>query len=178
MPTPWHGTADWEVGQLVTAADMNAQVRDNIGHLFERPLSLIVSNRGSDFVTTSTSFVNIHSSEMGITLDMEGTRARVSFIGLFRMQTSSPGNGRVYLDIAVDGIRQAGDDGLALAMATTDGYATICLNWIITGLTPGTHLFTMQWKVTATSGSPTGTLFAGAGTATYDLHPQFCVEEF
>lgn len=178
MTAPWHGTADWEVGQLVTAADMNAQVRDNLGHLFERPLSVIVSDRVSDFVTTSTSFVNIHSSDLAVTLDMEGTRAQVSFMGVLRIQTSSPGQGRMYLDIAVDGVRQAGDDGIAFLIATSDGFATSCFHWIVTGLTPGLHTFTLQWKVTASSGGPTGTLFAGAGTSTLDFHPQFAVQEF
>ena len=178
MTSPWHGTADWDVGQLVTAADLNAQVRDNVGYLFERPLTVITSDRGSDFVTTSTSFVNVHIDDMALTLTLAGTRARVTFQGNFRIQTSSPGTGRVYLDIAVDGIRQAGDDGLVVAQVISDDYVPLGFSWVVTGLIPGTHTFTLQWRATASVGSPTATLFAGAATSAYDMHPQFSVEEF
>jgi len=178
MTSPWHGTADWEVGQLVTAADLNAQVRDNVGYLFERPLGLVTSNRSSDFVTTSTSFVNVHADDMAVTLDLEGTRVRVTFQGNFRIQTSSPGTGRLYLDVAVDGIRQAGDDGICVVHVTTDSYEPLGFSWVITDLAPGTHTFTLQWRTTASVGSPTTNLFAGAGTSGHDLHPQFSVEEF
>lgn len=177
MTSPWHGTANWDVGQLVTAADMNAQVRDNIGYLFERPAGVVTSNRESDYVTTSTAFVDVHASEMAVTLDLEGTRVQVQFQGNFHIETSSPGTNRTYLDVAVDGVRQAGDDGICLVVG--GGYMSVTgFRWVITGLTPGTHTFSLQWKTIASVGTPTATLFAGAGTSLQDLHPQFSVEEF
>ena len=178
MTSPWHGAADWDVGQLVTAADLNAQVRDNVGYLFERPLTVITSNRGSDFISTSTSFVNVHVDELALTLTLAGTRARVTFQGNFRIQTSSPGAGRLYLDIAVDGIRQAGDDGLLVTHITSDDFVPLAFSWVLAGLTPGTHTITLQWKAYASVGTPTVTLYAGAGTGGFDVHPQFSVEEF
>lgn len=178
MTSPWHGTADWDVGQLVTAADMNAQVRDNVGYLFERPTAVVTSDEASDFVTTSTAFVNVDTSLMALTLDMEATRARVTFQGFFHIFTSSPGTGRLYLDVAVDGARQAGDDGITLLDVTTDDRQPLGFSWVVTGLTPGSHTFALQWRTTASVGTPTATLYAGAGTSGFDLHPQFSVEEF
>lgn len=176
MTSPWHGSANWDVGQLVTAADMNAQVRDNVGYLFERPLAFVTINRSSDFVTTSTSFVNVHSDEMAVTLTLAGTRARVHFYGNFTLQTSSPGTCYLSLDVSVDGIRQAGDDGIC---GGQNGQMQIGFSYVITGLTPGTHTFRLMWKaVPQGEYTATATLYAGAGTSNHDFHPQFSVEEF
>lgn len=178
MTSPWHGAADWDVGQLVTAADMNAQVRDNIGYLFERPTAVITSDEAGNFITTSTAWVNVDATDMALALDLEGTRARVTFQGMFRVQTSSPGTGRLYLDITVDGVRQAGDDGITMLHVTSDDYQPLGFSWVVTGLTPGAHTFALQWRAMASVGTPTATLFAGAGTTGFDVHPQLSVEEF
>lgn len=175
MTSPWHGVADWEVGQLVTAADLNAQVRDNLGYLFERPLALVTVNRASDYVTTSTAFVNVHTDEMALTLTLAGTRARVTFQGNFFTQTSSPGTCYLSLDVSVDGLRQAGDDGIC---GGQDSQMLLGFSYVITGLTPGTHTFRLMWRAIASVGSPTAMLYAGAGTLNHDFHPQFSVEEF
>ena len=178
MTATWHTPKTWELNELVTENMLNEQVRDNVSYLFERPLTVVTSDRGSNFVSTSTSFVNVHAGDMALTPTLVGTRARVTFQGNFRIQTSSPGAGRLYLDIAVDGIRQAGDDGLLVTHITSDDFVPLAFSWVLTGLTPGTHTVTLQWKAYASVGTPTVTLYAGAGTGGFDVHPQFSVEEF
>ena len=173
----WHTPKTWQLNELVTEATLNEQVRDNEGYLFERPLSYINLDQSANIVTTSTTFVNVHA-DIARTITLAGTRARVTFQGFFRIEGSGAGSQRLWLDIAVDGVRQAGDDGLCMGQVTNNGYLPLAFSWVVTGLTPGTHTFTLQWKTYASVGTPTGTLYAGAGTSAFDLHPQFSVEEF
>jgi hypothetical protein len=80
--------------------------------------------------------------------------------------------GRVNLDLDVDGVRHAGDDGLTRIDTIT---APVSFVRLIRGLTPGSHTFRLQWRV---SSGANATLYAGAGTSPQlDLHPQFWVRE-
>lgn len=174
----WHGAADWEVGQLVTAADMNAQVRDNVGYLFARPLAAFVADEATDYTTSSTVFVDIDAADFALALEIKGTRVKAHFHGNVFLDATLAGTQRAFFDIAVDGVRVAGDDGIAYLKATNSDDRLMSFTRVIAGLTPGLHTFKLQWKAYASAGTPTLTLYAGAGTAQADVHPQFWVEEF
>jgi len=172
----WHGTPDWEPGQLVTAADLNAQIRDNVGYLFARPIAAVTADENSDFTTTATDFVDIDAG-FSVLLALEGSRARVHFHGVLFLQGSSAGTQRAFFDVAVDGVRQAGDDGICFVETVNNGVRHVSFTRLITGLTPGTHTFRPQWKCYASAGTPSVTMYAGAGTPQANVHPQFIVEE-
>lgn len=77
-----------------------------------------------------------------------------------------------YIDIheSVAGTRLGGDDGLLqIVYGTALNVVPVTLCYRATGLTAASHAFKMQYKVT----SGTATLYAGAATATHDVHPSF-----
>lgn len=176
MPT-WHGTPDWEPGQLVTAADLNAQIRDNVGYLFARPLGVYTADEAANYVTTATAFVDVDAADFTVMLTIGSGRARVHFHGSLHLNGSSPGSQRAFFDVLVDGARHGRDDGICFIETVNNGHQFVSFTRVIAGLTPGPHTFKLQWRGYATVGTPTLTLYAGAATPLADVHPQFSVEE-
>jgi hypothetical protein len=64
---------------------------------------------------------------------------------------------------------------VGVAFATSGGGIPLQFTRLVTGLAAGVHTFNLQWAVE--DAVNTITLYAGAGTASYDLHPQFWVRE-
>jgi hypothetical protein len=165
MTATWHTPATWTVGQLVTATNLNEQLRDNLEFLKTPPTSLYNLNQGSDYTTTSTSFVDVDATNLSLTINTAGGDVLIVFLGF------GAGSARLYFDIAIDGVRMAGDDGFFSAVQNSNGPLTLVA--LKQGLSAGSHTFKLQWKVN----SGTGTLYAGAGTSGFDVHPQFFVRE-
>jgi hypothetical protein len=163
----WTAARTWVTGELVTASIMNSAVRDNLDALKAPPSDDYTADEGSDYTETSTSFVDIDATNLDFTLVTGGGDVLVHFHGTFDHSAA----GRVYLDVDVDGSRTAGDDGIVTAVASDP--IVVTFTRLISGLSAGSHTFTLQWKTNA----GTITLYAGAGTASYDLHPQFWARE-
>lgn len=161
----WTTPRTWSTGELVTASLLNTHLRDNLDALKNPPSDSYLANESANYTTTSTSFVDVDATNLVFTLDTGGGDVQVAFNGVVG------GNGTVYFDVEVDGVRFAGDDGIT---RTING-STHALSFIILveGLAAGSHTFKLQWKVSAS----TGTLYAGAGTANFDVHPQFWARE-
>jgi hypothetical protein len=150
-------------GNLVTATIWNQDVVANVIALKSPPEDSYTLNEASDYTTTSTSFVDIDSTNLKLIVVTTGGDVEVGFHGSFGGSTLL----RVSLDIDIDGTRHAGDDGIICLGADNSvrrGHV---------GLSAGSHTFKLQWKVN----TGTGTLYAGAGTAALDVHPQLWVVE-
>jgi hypothetical protein len=180
--------ASVSTGDLLTATDWN-QAGDNFDHLaalkaggsalsakssaaelLATPRATYTLNESSNYTTTSTSFVDIDATKLALTLITNGGDVEVNFYGSFSIDGTQP----FYLDVAVDGVRTAGDDGLLKHSITTSGAtANTAFRRLISSLAAGSHTFKLQWK---TAGN-TLTLYAGAGTSQSDVHPQFWVKE-
>lgn len=126
-------------------------------------------NETSDYTETSTTFVDVDATNLALTITTNGGDVLVGFHGSF-----NNGSGDVFLDVAVDGTRDGGDDGY-IRVRTASGVTQNAASFTrtITGLSAASHTFKLQWKVTG----GTETLYAGAGTTNVDLHPQFWVRE-
>lgn len=164
MTKNWTAPRDWADGELIDDGIMNTYVRDNLEALKEPPSSHYDVDEVGDYSTTQTTFVDVDSSNLSLTITTFGGPVRVWFDG-----TILNAGGITYLDVDVDGSRQWGDDGLAEIPA---GTAHVSFFRRITGLSAGVHTFTLQWKVSA----GTATLYSGP-TASHQTHPQFGVEE-
>lgn len=165
MTATWRQPVTWSVGQLVTATNLNEQLRDNLEFLKTPPTALYTVNQASDYTTTSTSFVDVDATNLSLTIATAGGDVLIVFMGY------GGGTARLYLDVAIDSVRMAGDDGFLAAVSGVN--TPITLVALKQGLTAGSHTFKLQWKVN----SGTGTLYAGAGTAGLDTHPLFFVRE-
>jgi hypothetical protein len=169
MTATWRTPVTWTVGQLVTATNLNEQLRDNLEFLKTPPTALHHVNQASDYTTTSTSFVDVDATNLSLTIVTAGGDVMIGFTGT----VDNNGAGKTYLDVAVDSVRMGGDDGLQAADNNAITAEPMILCVLKQGLAPGSHTFKLQWKVQ----SGTSTLYAGAGTTNLDLHPQFWVRE-
>lgn len=157
----------WNTGDPLTAADMNTYVRDNVADLKKPAGGYYMLNEGSDYTTSSSSFVDVDSTDLNISADFSGQADIV-----VRFSATVTGGTRVYFDIALDGVRQGGDDGI-VAFETSANGRGVNFFWRIPAPSAGTHAVKLQWKAAAAS----ATMYAGAGTANYDVHGIFDVSE-
>ena len=169
----WTTPKDWTTDELVTASDLNTHLRDNLNALKSPPSAHFEANESSDYATTSGSFADVDATagKMSLTITTNGGDVLVHFHG--SVEHSAGGVG-IHFDVAVDGTRTAGDDGIVRvrAQTSTDTMA-VSFTRLIAGLIAGSHTFKLQWKVAG----GTATLFAGAGTSAKDVHPQFWARE-
>ena len=136
--------------------------------------SVVELNLGADITMTgNVVFVDVDAA-LSITID-HGETVRLGFQGNMSIDQAT----RFWqMNFARDGTPVAADDGIA-AFRNQDnaGAGRVQFNrfeWIETGLTPGSTTFTVRWKLE--NAGDTVTLYAGAGTAELDTHPQFTVE--
>lgn len=138
-------------GDLVTEEDM-AALRGNLHYLLDPNKARLIHNSGSGYTTTSTSFVDIDSANLSITLQTHGGPVLVTFAANAYASNASY---RARFDLSVDGTRytgmplgllQASNLGNDVTAATPVAFAVL-----VTGLAAGTHTFRPQWCVTSGS---------------------------
>ncbi len=138
-------------GDLVTEEDM-AALRGNLHYLLDPNKARLIHNNGASYTTTSTTFVDIDSANLSITLQTHGGPVLVTFAANAYASNASY---RVRFDLSVDGTRytgmplgllQACNLGNDVAAATPIAFAVL-----VTGLEAGSHTFRPQWCVTSGS---------------------------
>jgi hypothetical protein len=162
----WITPKTWSTGEALTASDLNTHLRDNLNALKAPPTAHYELNESADYTTTSTTFVNVDGTKLSLSLTTTGGDVLVCFAGFIQ----STGSHAVYLDLLLDAARVGGNDGI---VGIYNGFVTLPLVYLLTGVSAGAHTIKLQWKV---SGG-TGTLYAGAGTLNFDMHPQFWARE-
>ncbi len=164
----WTTPKTWQVDELVTAADMNTHIRDNLNALKSPPNAVYTPDETGDYTTQSGSFEAVDATNLALTLTTNGGDLLVHLHATVKNSASA----RIYFDVTVDGTRVAGDDGI-IATALSDSPEVVSFTRLVSGLSAGEHTVTLVWKVSA----GTATLYAGAGTSGLDLHPQFWARE-
>lgn len=176
----WHTPITWQVDQLVTEADFNAQIRDNLEYLKGRIDSpetrSFHMNQTSDYATTSTEFVDIDPVNLAFTLNTNGGDVLFSFFGVVAVSGTVDIN--VCFDLLIDGARIGGDAGIAYVSCKGGSGASlsngfIALTFLVRGLVAGTHNLRLQWRVTGQS----ATLRAGASGPSSNVRSQCWVRE-
>jgi len=163
----WITPKTWNTGDLLTATDLNEQIKTNMNDLKAPPGGYYRMDDSADWTTTSTSFVDVDATDLSTTFDCSGAGdLYVFFIG------TVSGGTRIYFDVALDGTRQGLDDGI-FGMETSANGRPASFFYKIPTPSAGSHTVKLQWKIA----SGTGTLYAGAGTASYDVHGMFEVRE-
>lgn len=167
---PWNTPeTGWIDGAIVGTSDMNA-IGEDLNYLKAMPFDNYLLQEGADYSTSSTSFTDIDSSDLALSVTTTGGDLEISFYGSFNINTSA----FVYLDVDVDGTRVGLDDGLVIENLSS-GVAGRTVGFIVrkSGLSAAAHTIKLQWKVSAN----TATLYAGAGTSAKDVHGMFCAKE-
>jgi hypothetical protein len=138
---------------------------------------VIKRDNNADYTTTSTSFVAIDSTNLAITMSINGSVVWLSFTGVLTHAGNTTYGPMPSLDFEIDGTRflSGGADGFG---AINNGgnivnRSIVTINAVVTGLATGSHTFKVLWK---TLGN-TATLYAGSGTAGVDSLPVFAAVE-
>lgn len=163
----WHAPITWHIDQLVTETDLNEQLRDNMTYLKERvdapAFGLYHIQETVDYTVLNYAFVDVDPVKLALTLNTQGGDVLVGFFGTVYAPNTADAN--VYFDVAVNGIRRGGSEGIIL-VSMKNGSGLPLLNspvaftlWV-TGLPVGTYTFKLQWK---TNGQTVGLRSGGGG---------------
>lgn len=139
----WVNPITWTVSQLVTAANLNEQVRDNMNYLFARNSGR--AELTGDFTTTSTSFTDL--TGLTVTFTTYGGQVLVGFSG----NCSNNGASNNDFTIAVDGV-DAGDGTNGITGFSTGTVRfPVSITYITVALSAGSHTIKMRCKTSATT---------------------------
>ena len=172
MSPVWHTPLTWQVDQLVTEADLNSQLRDNLGFLKDPPTAFVSLDEERDYVTSSNGFVDVDRDRLGLSLTTAGGDLLVVFFGMLRNSARDCG---ASLDVALDGSRIGKDDGLIGSDTISTHWQSLSFCALVRDLAAGQHNLHLQWK--RIRGGGVIYLSAGADTAYADYHPQFWARE-
>jgi hypothetical protein len=151
----WTAPKTWVENEILTYEDMNTYVRDNMLYLFERPADEYTLDGGTNYTTVSLTPVDVDAINLNLQIIVSGGPAHVAvhFHGVFSMSVAN----HVYLDLAVNGVREAGNKGIVGWKPFNVGQRNpINFTRLLGGaggLAVGTYNIKLQWWV-------------GAGTAT------------
>jgi len=138
---PWTTPKTWATGELVTATDLNLHVRDNLDALKNPPTALTRYTPGTPFSTTSTTFVDIHSS-LNFNLTTGGAAL---LIGLTGRVLHSPGNSTdCYFDININGVSEGGANGVYWAIGPNAVQFPFSCTWLTQPLSAGAKTVKIQ----------------------------------
>ncbi|MCY3907789.1 MAG: hypothetical protein OXF63_11125 [Anaerolineaceae bacterium] len=172
MSPAWHTPLTWQVDQLVTEADLNSQLRDNLGFLKDPPTAFVSLDEVADYVTSSNAFVDVDRARLALTLTTAGGDLLVVFFGMVRNPAS---NGGGSFDVVLDGSRIGKDDGLIGSDPGSTHWQPLSFCALVRDLSAGQHNLHLQWKRSNRSGAIY--MSVGAGTANVDYHAQFWARE-
>jgi len=148
----WTAPKTWTVDGVLTAADMNTHVRDNLRYLLSPNKGVILHDNGADYSTTSTAWVYVDPTNLSITITTHG--GPVLVLASVRASQGSIDTGGV--DVAVDGTRIGAAAAFGLGNLTNAWiYFPICT---IVALSAGSHTFRLQYR----AASSTTTIYSNA----------------
>lgn len=143
---PWTTPTTWTPNQLVTASDMNAQVRDNLNYLLYRTTGSVRYTSG-DKTTTSTTLVAIDSTNIKTTVTTVSGRMFYQFSGTFYMSSGTTA-GLLQLAMDIDGTQYVMSES-TLASAASPSSVFVTYIGVVSTLSVGAHTFTPYWKISA-----------------------------
>ena len=157
----WTDPATWAVDQVVTADEMNEQVRDNLNYLLSPNHQRIMrSNGGTYTITNVTTFQAIDATNLSISLTTHGGPILVNFLATGYTNGAAHEG---YFDIAVDGTRVGASytQGLATLVSDSTHRHVVRIGLLLTGNPAGTYVLRPFWR---SSASDTVTLLANTTT--------------
>lgn len=169
-------TPETWANELVTSAKWTTNLKTNILALKDPPSDNYEANEGANYTKTGGSWGDV-DTDFNHSITTTGGAVLLSFTG--NVEPSGAVPSLAFFDVSVDGTRivNQSDAGLAVALGAFAGgtIVLVSFSYLVTGLSAGAHTFNLQWS--GNDGLSFITMYAGAGTASYDLHPQFFVRE-
>lgn len=150
---PWNPPPDFSVFNNPGASDFNLYVSQNPTYLLSgRALQYIARQGSSDYTTTSSTFADVDNTNLKLTLTINSGRALIH--AEFWAFTDATSNNSNDARIMLDGSTPSGNsNGSANVPATR--LTWMSFDAIFTGLSVGTHTFTLQFRSRVNTGTST-----------------------
>ena len=142
----WNTPLTWDTGRLVTANDLNRQIRDNLLYLKSPPATILA---GANNTTSSTSYVPLTETQNIITT--AGGRVLIGAYG-YSYRTSGSGPMQVTIALQIDG----GAVGHAIIVTVPEQLnngAPWAMLHLTAQLTPAFHTFRLYHRVSGNTGT-------------------------
>jgi hypothetical protein len=150
---PWTAPNTAVAGNVISAADHNTYLRDNLIYLFsQRPSAHLLYAGATDYTTSSASFVPVDTTNLRLTATVNSGR----FMALaYAHLSGSTSEMRIYLDLLLDSTTRAGGaSGVLNQVIGVSGSGTYPVLAIarFTGLATGSHTFDLVWRTSGVLG--------------------------
>jgi len=141
----WATPKNWADQDLVTANDLNTQLRDNLNHLLHNIIGRKGYRPSSDYTTSNTSFVDVDATNLKVSGQIQGDTL-LALVGPI-VCIGNAGLAHVYLDLILDGTtRAAGSFGGSWGSFATNVGETAFVIGVWTGVSSGSHEVKLQFK--------------------------------
>lgn len=171
VDTTFQTPKTWATGELATASNMNTYIRDQQSAIKTPAHGYCDIDEAANYTISSTSFADVDATDLAITIVTGGGKVLVGYSGMVNAAGLTTSGDRILFDVNVDGTNDRTNDGITGVNNQNGG--NVSFAFIIDGLSAGSHTFKLQARVTAGS----AIIYAGAGTASNDIHPQFWAVE-
>lgn len=167
----WTAPKTWVANSVITAAELNEQIRDNLNHcappIVTGNAGYVVSE-GENFLAfrkavrsvnqeagerSSTTYGDLSETTVGPSVTLETSNQCLVIWGCTMIQETTPGSS-TFASVAVTGATTiAADDGYSERIQTDDNYRMCASQFqFFNTLTPGEHTFTMKYRVAGGNG--------------------------
>jgi hypothetical protein len=173
---PTFNPKNWtQQNEVLTMALMNTQLRDQLLALKQKAHVIQTPNTGTDWQTSSTSYVDVGSEfNLGTfapNIQSGTTTIIISFNGQVAPSNTTTSR-QVNFDVTIDGNSISGGFGVVGHSGTNGHIHNISFVRLVAGITPGTKSIKLRWKVSG----DTATLYAGASSGNRP-RPQMAIQE-
>lgn len=134
----------WATGEIVTAAQLNEQLRDNLDYLKARQVLQYTDQDGSVATTTSGSFTNITAVTKDIT-----TQGSSSLLITVHLTVSHSTVAVSYFTVTVDGVNQGNSTYGLATVQNMDVIESISFGVLTASVSDGAHTVNVQYKTNA-----------------------------
>jgi len=141
----WNTPVSWVTNQLVTADNLNKQIYDNMLFVHSGKAITPIKRIGSAYSTTSTTLVDIDTTNLVATGTLSTGRVLLTLTGSFYADSNA---GRLLiLAFLVDGVLVGGVNMMREALDGNGFVRCISIATVVTGLSVGSHTFKIQWSI-------------------------------
>jgi hypothetical protein len=143
----WTAPRSWITGEVVTAALLNAHVRDNLIDLDDRtsPVGAVVATFES---TSSTTYTDLATAGPTVNVLRIGATGK-ALVALHVAMSNATANVASYYSFAISGATtSAASDALGIGFTSAGAFVGIRTGstLLLTGLTPGNTTFTSKYR--------------------------------
>ena len=143
-------TNTWSAGDTLSASDMNTYVRDNMLGLLEPAREILNPTTGTDYTTTSASFVDVNTTDFQVDLTPNienGLTCDILIGGTISLRCSGTATAQVTnFDLMVNGTSVSGGTGIAVFEGTSSQIYTFTLNYILSGQDNSAKSIKLRWR--------------------------------